>query len=591
MCITSIFLVSSISNGIGNKNVKTMGNFQAVKLFPNKSDISIPIVYEGDVVPCDIYGTPLYWTINDQSKHYFFDENNNPVIFNPEPTPLEDQTVELTVFGKDSCGQIVSDKVEIVLKKLYFGDLHWHSDFSDGDNDIDLIYKNAKEDNYLDFTAATDQKDEIPVFLAKIKEIINSIIPDEKEDPFEIDKQTAEKYYEKGRFTTLLGFEWSGSNMYPGGKKYTPNGCEDVSHINFYYKDIYENANHYNTYEKKTYDEILSAMQEEYNNGHLNVGYPHHPQGKIYLFASTLIKNFEILKNVKFLQRFIYDFTTNFTFLANDVENKAARNQIIRGAEIYSRWGIAMGPYSNLDLPWPYYEDNDPSKGVVCANKKEAWAENAMWEWSENVDKNAKFVLQMGSDMHHTDRPGSAFLWRKKPAGLTAAYAVHNTREEIWDAMNNCSIYGTQLLKIRANVRFNGKMALGQWITCDSPLKIDISAMSAFDGLDSSGRDMRPYEYPSDDPLNYPIKEIFIVKKDTTAGQPWCKVIKSWEFNKNEDKDMAVLSFTDENVQPNDFYYIIVKQEAAMLYPGDDDYEAQNEYIAILGPVFIKNVY
>ncbi len=126
---------------------------------------------------------------------------------------------------------------------------------------------------------------------------------------------------------------------------------------------------------------------------------------------------------------------------------------------MYSTWGTALGPYSNLSVTWPYYENN-PLLGVVGANKTDAWAENGMWEWSGNL-KGRKFVMQAGSDAHHINRPGSAFLHRNKTAGIMAAYAVHNTREEIWDAMDDCNIYGSQLLKIRANVRFDDQMALG----------------------------------------------------------------------------------------------------------------------------------
>jgi len=125
-------------------------------------------------------------------------------------------------------------------------------------------------------------------------------------------------------------------------------------------------------------------------------------------------------------------------------------------------------------------------------------------------------------------------------AGILAAYAVHNTREEIWDAMNNCSICGLQLLKIRANVRLDGQLAYGRWINCTSPLKIRVSTLSTFSGKDHSGKNMCPYGY-SHDELEYTISDTWLIKKDTLKGKPWCKVIGHTTPNKN----LVVADFED----------------------------------------------
>jgi hypothetical protein len=456
---------------------------------------------------------------------------------------------------------VVSKTIPIVLKKIFFGDLHWHTIFSEGDYDIDQMYENAISDNYLDFTGCTDHA--------------NMNYP--RENPWDIIKEKTNTYYNPGIFSTLLGYEWSSSDIFPGGYKISPNGCEDVSHINFYYRDCYSNADFYSMYEKLNYDDIFEAMAVESNLGHRNIGYVHHTQGKLYLFSSSLVRN-PILIRIPFFQRFSYDFTTNFSFLANQMKNSESRDKILRGVEVYSRWGTSIGPYSNLAVTWPYYQD-DPLLGVVCANKTDAWVENGMWEWSQNELKNTKFVMQMGGETHHIDRPGSAFLWRDKPAGLMAIYSTHNTREEIWDAMNNCTVYGSQLLKIRANVRFDDQMALGRWINCSSPLTINISAMATFPGLDNNGKTMSPHLYPSDE-LTHNISDIWVIKKDREQGRPWCRIIKHVQPNQH----ISVVSFKDYDVQPNDFYYIVIRQNGAELTPG------QNQYSAFLGPVFIDNV-
>jgi histidinol phosphatase-like PHP family hydrolase len=536
------------------------------------------VVYEGDIIECTITGNPdiLYWTINDNKKHTEF-VNDNPILFNPESTPLDDQYVNFTVFVENSMGSD-SDTIPIILKKIFFGDIHVHTVFSDGRHWIDDIFENAISDNYLDFSTCTDhatmnypRRINISTLIEKIRDMILA------GDPWTYIKDRTNKYYDPGNFTTLLGYEWSGSNIFPGGYKFSSDGNEDVGHVIFYYKDIYPDAKKFTMTEKLTYDDIFEAMMDENNKGNLNIAFSHHPQGKLYLFSSSFV-GLPHLNNHSFFDRIVFDFTTNFTFLANNIKNIEARNNIFRGIEIYSRWGTAIGPYSNLSISWPYYPD-DPLLGAVGANKTDSWAENALWEWSKIGMENTQMVLQAGSDTHHTDRPGSAYLWRKKPAGLIAAYAVHNTREEIWDAMNTCNIYGSQLLKIRANVRFDDQMALGQWINCSSPLTINISAMSTFSGNDSNKKNMCPRNYsPSE--LDYPISDIWLVKKDTEQGRPWCKIINHVQ----PDSNIAFVTFTDPDVKPNDFYYIAIRQKGEELLPN------QNEYTAFLGPVFINQV-
>jgi len=77
-------------------------------------------------------------------------------------------------------------------------------------------------------------------------------------------------------------------------------------------------------------------------------------------------------------------------------------------------------------------------------------------------------------------------------------------------------------LKIRANARFDGQMALGQWINCSSPLTINITAMSTFSGLDNGCKNMCPHNY-SPSALNYSIQDIWLLKKIGTGVDPIVK--------------------------------------------------------------------
>ena len=557
-----LFLTISIFPNINNKSfsVNAIGRLNLPNVKINIEAYSE--VYEGDVINCEISGNPtiVYWQINDESHHTTF-LDDDPVIFDPEPTPLNSEFVNLTVYAENENGSD-SDTIPIKLFRIFFGDIHWHTVFSDGDFDIDTQYKNAVEDNYLDFTACTDHGELLDGITTKfggvrewdiIKTFFEKLLGFSE---WQTIKDKCIEYYIPGRFTTLLGYEWTAAQWSLGGKKWSPHGWEDVGHINFYYRDVYPEAREFADYQKFNYDSILKTMADEYDKGLLNFGYPHHPLGR----ASS------------------YNFTTNFTFLADNIKHKCCRDKIIRGVELFSRWGNSIGEFTP-GIPW-----NWPYNLSQFTNQTDAWVENACWEWSEDEMKEAKFSFIASSDTHDYDRPGSAEFnvsYLGKPSGLVAVYSIHNTRGEIWDALYDCKSYATQLLKIRANVRFDGKLRNGGWINCSSPLKIRVTAHSTFPGIDSSGRRMWPHGY-SPDELDHPITDIWIVKKDGSRGRPWCKVIS----HTKPDTNLAIVDFSDSEVLPNDFYWVAIRQKGQKLLPENSD-----EFISYIGPFFIDNVY
>jgi len=527
------------------------------------------LVYEGDIIDCEITGNPSikYWTVNNQTPHHTF-YNNNAVIFDPELTPIEDEYVDLKVFVENNYGSD-SDTIPVKIKRIFFGDIHWHTNYGDGINDIEKMYENAISDNYLDFAASSEHTSNILAYGGK-KFPILTMLKDylTKQDPWNMIKKLAIDYYDPGNFTTILGYEWSVSTGSPGGYKWSENGYDDVGHINFYYKDVYPDAPRYNSYQKHTYDDIFKAMSDEWDKGHYNICYPHHPLGQIYWLS---IGDFRF---------FNYKYNTNWSFLAKKIKQNDARDKILRGVEVYSRWGNSIGKYSDLPIPWPYHPDQPPYT-LCMSDQREAWVENAMWEWSADDFVGKRFVMQAGSDTHVVSRPGSAEVKddKEKVSGLIAAYAVHNTRSEIWDAMNECNIYASHALKIRANVRIEDEISYGRWINSSGPLNINITSLSTFPGVDSSGKKMCPHGY-QEDQLNYPISDIWIIKKDTSKGRPWCKTI----YHESYDEDLVVLNFIDPDVEPNDFYYIAIMQK------GQEIVENQDDYMAYIGPVFIENV-
>jgi hypothetical protein len=515
-------------------------------------------VYEGDIINCTIEGdvTKKYWVINNQSQHDEFIDDN-PIIFNPEPTPLNEKYVDLTVYVENVNGS-ASDTIPIKLYKIFFGDLHWHSSISDGQFSLDEMYGNTIQDNYLDFTACVDHGELIDGFNTKfgyvpetdwIKTLLQKLLRISEWDQM---KTKANEYNIPGSFTTFLGFEWTAAQWSIGGRENSPHKWEDVSHINFYYKDVYQDSREYADWQRPNYDSILNAMGKEWDKGHHNIGFPHHSQGKAS-WAS---------------------FSTNFSFLANDISNIKERNMIIRGAEIYSRWGNSIGQYYTPNFPWTWSYPNES-----FYNQTDAWLENACWEWSKEKMRNQNFVFISSSDTHDIDRAGSASINEShlsNPSGLVGVYSIHNTREEIWDGLYNCSCYALQLLKQRVNVRINGYMSYGQWINCSSPLEIRITAQSTFPGLDFSGKNMKPHGFDND--LDYQISDIWLIKKDNEKGRPWCKIIN----HTNPNNKSCVIIFTDSNIQTGDFYWIAIKQKNR---GGNSD---KNDFMSYIGPFFIN---
>ena len=518
-------------------------------------------IYEGDIINCTIQGDIIkkYWFINNQSQHYDFIDDD-PIIIDFESTPIDKEFVNLTVYAENENGSD-TDTIPIKLYKIFFGDIHWHTSISDGRYTLDEMYNNTINDNYLDFTACTDHGELIDGFNTKfgyvpktdwIKTLLQKLIGISEWNQMKI---KANDYYKPGIFTTVLGFEWTAAQWSIGGKENTPNKWEDVGHINFYYKDVYPDAREYADWQRTNYDSIFKAMALEWEKGHYNIGFPHHSQGKAS-WAS---------------------FTTNFSFLANNISNIEERNMILRGVEIYSRWGNSIGQYYTPNFPWVW-----PYQNESFYNQTDAWIENACWEWSKDDMKNQKFVFIASSDTHDIDRAGSASINEShlsNPSGLVGVYAVHNTREEIWNGLYNCSCYALQSLKLRANVRINGIMAYGQWINYSSPLKIRISAQSTFPGLDISGKNMKPNGYDNDD-LDYQISDIWLIKKDIDKGRPWCKVVNHSSPNNRT----CIISFIDSNVQPGDFYWIAIQQSGAKLNSNN------NEYMTFIGPFFVNEI-
>ena len=136
------------------------------------------ILYEGDIIDCTITGEPTHrrWWINDFPKHIF--TNDTPVIFDPDPTPKDDFYVILNVEVENKYGT-ASDSVVVQIKRLFFGDIHWHSTLCDGTFEINEIEDEFTPDDieqwdsivHMDLCAKFEEEFEISLEVEDIAEM------------------------------------------------------------------------------------------------------------------------------------------------------------------------------------------------------------------------------------------------------------------------------------------------------------------------------------------------------------------------------------------------------------------------------------
>jgi len=165
-----------------------------------------PLVQLRAVVPSDsIQANPTKATV------VAIDRFNNPVSV--ERLSLETSTEEVARIVVRAGGvetttnplRVPQAKPEL---KVFWGDIHGHTQHSDGVGTIEEYYTFAREVGALDFAATTDHDD---------------IGPRLSDEEWEVIQQSAERWNDPARFVTLLGFEYRNGRCdmcvyYPGSE-------------------------------------------------------------------------------------------------------------------------------------------------------------------------------------------------------------------------------------------------------------------------------------------------------------------------------------------------------------------------------------
>ena len=152
----------------------------------------------------------LYLDGNDITEKAIITENS--IRYTPETDLVEgNHTVKLTLNDTVSEENSTTKEWKFYAGKeetdLYFGQLHAHTNFSDGQGTVDEAYTYAKNEAKVDFLAITDHSNSFD------NENLASMANGDASEEWKAGQASANKHTKDGEFVGMFGYEmsWSGS--------------------------------------------------------------------------------------------------------------------------------------------------------------------------------------------------------------------------------------------------------------------------------------------------------------------------------------------------------------------------------------------
>jgi len=590
--ILGLFLLTNIT-GLPIENTKAI---QTADVLPTVSINIEPnsIIYEGDLIDCDISGAESkWWWIDrnqngirdpDEGKHYTF-QNDDPQIFRPESTPIGQDYVDLCVTASNNEGETTCS-VTIKLYKIWFGEYHWHNLFCDGSYDPNEIINNTRTDDYLDWLGGSVHAERCN---DTEWDMLNAALNYSNDNPC------------PGSFSTFPGFEYSGGTVSKNSK---------TGHMNVLYKHL--DAERYPAEVPKSlvdkykpylnWDDLFYELhQNETGEGRWAIAIPHHTitgQTGLRCIFLDCLKGLGVTVIGKMGPP-----ETNFQVLFNDLsyptryQAEQYRLDFLRGTEIIQGRGESIGGLTK-GFPRLYYAINPNTnifKGVLYRLIDQTWTDWGIFEASQTYDKGQqRFGFFGASDQHSlasshlgntTNNKGHCYV-----GGLTACWAVHNVRDEIFEALNTTNVYALSLLKIRVLAKANGKR-FGQWNSLTTPVTISISINAS-----SAETDGRAYPYGAEEKnADFPhnVTDIWIIKNtdNDKTNRIKAEVIHHKEFTGKNSNIYYEYVYNGE-LKPGDYFWIAVDQEEDPIMGVDTDQLTQptNKHRAWISPFFVAAV-
>jgi len=344
----------------------------------------------------------------------------------------------LTVVHESTGQRFVSNPVRVTAQdpeyRLYWGDIHLHSKFSDGCGSVTDGFRFGRDVMALDVVAFTDH-DTMGFFIPPTLQRRRM-----RDRYFEATKDACRAFHDPGEFVTLMAYEWTKQPMAGG-------------HINVYFDDV-DGAVMFDSIspESDTYEKLWDRLREfNDSTGTQAITIPHHTAESTYPFDFSQIE---------------YD------------------DDLAPLVEVYSQWGSSERPASEgnrhpvemgtgeVDEPGFYTQDAHSLGYRVGLTASADYHGPHPGHSLLHAESHLPSVEEF-----RRDGLGWGIIWRvwnepSYPGGLQAIYAPELTREAVFQSMVDRRVYGTsQPNRIIVDFRIDGVRFGDQdsTVTVDAP--------------------------------------------------------------------------------------------------------------------------
>jgi hypothetical protein len=277
---------------------------------------------------------------------------------------------------------------------------------------------------------------------------------------------TAEKFNEPGRFTAMIGYEWT---SVPGGNNL---------HRNIMFRDNKDKADQilpFSAWQSEDPEKLWAWM----------ASYEAKTGGKLLAIAHNAnLSNGRMFEAVDFaskpLTKDYAERRARFDVLQEMMQTKgnSETHPLLSPNDEFANFGVAGWEYGNLTL-----EDKPLSKHMMPTNYLRSGLMQGLMHEGKLGANPFKFGFIGGTDVHnsltsveednfygkhmdqeptpnrwqHAAKQGfgkTRYNWHYTAAGYAAVWATENTREALWDAMKRKEVYATS--GTRMTVRFFG---------------------------------------------------------------------------------------------------------------------------------------